>query len=422
MRLVQKYGGTSVATPERINAVADRVMRTRRQHDGVVVVVSAMGHTTDELVALALKLNPDPPAREMDMLMSAGETITAPLLTMALVARGVPALALTGPQAGIRTSAAHRKARITDIVPERIQTALDAGNVVVVAGFQGATDGLDITTLGRGGSDTTAVALAAAIGAEACEIYTDVAGVYTADPRIAPAARLLDSISYEEMLELAARGAGVMHPRAVEIGEVYNVPIWVRSSFEESPGTLITREPNMENRQPVRGIAHDTHVAKVTMVRVPDRPGIAAALFSALGAENINVDMIVQNVSHEGATDVSFTVAEADLRATVRVVEALVAEIGAERCDSDAAVGTVSVVGTGIRGAPGVFAAAFKALADAGINIQLISTSEIRLTCVVDRDQVPEAVKALHAVFIESLAVPTPSPERRDHNRSHGSA
>ncbi len=405
--IVQKYGGTSVGTPQRIIAVAERIAATRAACDGVVIVVSAMGNTTDELLALAHQINADPPSREMDMLLSAGETITAPLLTMALAARGVAAIALSGLQAGIRTSSSHRKARITDIVPQRVTSELEKGSVVVVAGFQGATDDHDITTLGRGGSDTSAVALAVAVGASVCEIYTDVNGIYTADPRVVADAVPLAQISYEEMLEMAAVGARVMHPRAVEIGEIYGMPIRVRSSFEDAPGTLIDRIDAMEDRQRVRGIAHDTDVAKVTLVRVPDQPGIAAALFGAFGAGNINVDMIVQNVSHQGTTDVSFTIAESDMRAAEQIVGELAKRIGAGGSDVSGGFGTVSIVGTGIRGAPGVFASAFQALADADINIQLISTSEIRLTCVIARDQVTRAVNALHSVFVPAQETET---------------
>src|SRR5581483_204622 len=307
--IVQKYGGTSVATPEKIRNVALRVQRSMSLPgvDGVCVVVSAMGHTTDELIELAAQITDSPPSREMDMLLSTGETITAPLLAMALCAVGTPAVSLTGLQAGIRTSGAHRKARIVDIVPERILDALRDGTVAVIAGFQGVTEQYDITTLGRGGSDTTAVALAASVGALQCEIYTDVRGVYTADPRIVPEAVPIPEISYEEMLEFAAVGAKVMHPRAVEIGEAYDMPIWVKSSFEDAPGTLICRHPKLEDRQKVRGIAQEVDVAKVTLLRVPDRPGIAAGIFGPLADNHINVDVILQNVGHDGTTDLSFT-------------------------------------------------------------------------------------------------------------------
>jgi aspartate kinase len=294
-RIVQKYGGSSLADVDRIRRVADRIREARNRYDGVCVVVSAMGDTTDELIQLAHQLTDDPPAREMDMLMSTGEMQTAPLLAMRLCALGCAAVSLTGLQAGIRTSGTHRKARIVDIVPERIVEALDEGTVPVIAGFQGVSESFDITTLGRGGSDTSAVALAAALGADHCEIYTDVRGVYTADPRIVPDARPIPEISYEEMLEFSAVGAKVMHPRAVEIGEAYDIPIWVRSSFEESPGTIITRHPKLEDRQKVRGIAQETDVAKLTLLRVPDRPGIAAAIFGPLAERHVNVDVILHH-------------------------------------------------------------------------------------------------------------------------------
>ncbi|HSP65824.1 MAG TPA: aspartate kinase [Candidatus Deferrimicrobium sp.] len=397
--VVQKFGGSSLAGIDRLRAVANRVAQTRRDTDQVVVVVSAMGDTTDELTALAHQLDEDPPSREMDMLLSTGETVTAPLLAMALHARGVDAVSLTGMQAGIRTSGTHRSARITDIVPERIVDQLAAGRVVVVAGFQGASDSLDITTLGRGGSDTTAVALAVALQARECEIFTDVAGIHSADPRVVPDARPVAAIGYDEMLELASAGATVMHPRAVEIGEAYSMPIRVRSAFVDSPGTLIHRLEEMEDRPKVRGIAHDTDVAKVTMLGVPDRPGIAAAVFGPLGAAHINVDIIVQNVSHSGHTDLSFTVAESDLARAQPVLEGVIKDVGAEGFDTDRDIAKVTVVGSGILGTPGVFARMFAALADQSINIRMISTGEIRFTCIIDRDRVEDAVRALHRAF-----------------------
>lgn len=397
--VVQKYGGSSVATPEKIRAVAQRVARTRAGQERVVVVVSAMGDTTDDLIKLAQAITPLPPSREMDMLLSTGETITAPLLAMALQRIGVDAISLTGLQAGIRTSRAHRTARIVDIVPQRVVEELDRGRVVVVAGFQGATEDLDITTLGRGGSDTTAVALAVALGAAECEICSDVIGVLTADPRVEPKASIIPEIAYEEMLEFAAVGAKVMHPRAVEIGEAYSMPIRVRSTFDEHPGTLICRHPRMEDRQKVRGIAHETDVAKITMVGVPDRPGIAASVFGPLGEHGINVDIVVQNVSHEGFTDLSFTIAESELERARPVLEEAGRTVGARSVSATADIGMVSVVGTGIRGTPGMFARIFKTLATAGINVQMISTSEIHVTAIVDRDRVADAVRALHTEF-----------------------
>ncbi len=397
--VVQKYGGSSVATPERIRHVAGRVAATRAASGGVCVVVSAMGDTTDELIQLAHQLNEDPPAREMDMLMSTGEMVTAPLLAMALSAVGVDAVSLTGLQAGIRTSGAHRKARIVDIVPERILEALQGGRVAVIAGFQGVSDDFDITTLGRGGSDTSAVALAAALHAQRCEIYTDVQGVFSADPRLVPEARPIPEISYEEMLEFAAVGARVMHPRAVEIGEAYDMPIWVRSTFDDSPGTIICRHPKLEDRQKVRGIAHETDVAKITLLRVPDRPGIAAAIFGPLAEHHVNVDVILQNVGHDGSTDLSFTIAASDLRQARPIVDAVAEAVGASGVEAAADIAKVSVVGTGMLNTPGIASTMFRTLAEEGINISLISTSEIRITCIIDRDRVQDAVRALHRAY-----------------------
>ena len=397
--VVQKFGGTSVATPAQLHGIADRVQASRAEWDGVVVVVSAMGSSTDALIRLAHDITQSPASREMDMLLSTGETITAPLLAMALSSKGVPALSLTGSQAGIRTNAAHRVARIMDVVPERVIDALQRGQVPVVAGFQGATAEQDITTLGRGGTDTSAVALAVAVGAQQCEIYTDVAGVYTADPRLVPKARLIPEIAYDEMLELATMGAKVMHPRAVEIGAAYGMPILVRSSFGGGSGTLICHHPHMEDRDVVRGIAHDVGIAKLTVLRVPDRPGIAAAVFGPLAASHITVDIIVQNVSHGGTTDLSFTVAEVDLAESRRILEAVSTEIGASGLEVAADVAKVSLVGTGLLTSSSVYAQMFHTLADAGINIHMISTSEIHITCIIDSSRVTEAVNALHGAF-----------------------
>jgi aspartate kinase len=397
--VVQKYGGSSLAGVERLRAVAERVARVRRDGHGIVVVVSAMGDTTDELTALAHQLDDDPPSREMDMLLSTGETVTAPLLAMALHANGVDAVSLTGMQAGIRTSGAHRSARITDIVPQRVIDELGRGRVVVVAGFQGATEQLDVTTLGRGGSDTTAVALAVALDAQECAIYTDVDGIHSADPRVVPDARTIPLIGYDEMLELAAAGAAVMHPRAVEIGEAYSMPIRVASSFSDEPGTLISRQDAMEDRPKVRGIAHETDVAKVTLLGVPDRPGIAAAVFGPLGESHINVDIVVQNVSHSGHTDLSFTLAESDLPRARPVLDRIAADVGADGYDADRDIAKVTVVGSGILGSPGVFARIFETLAQESINIRMISTGEIRVTCIIDRERVEGAVRALHRAF-----------------------
>jgi aspartate kinase len=397
--IVQKFGGSSVASAELIQRVARRIAATRAQHSKVVAVVSAMGDSTDELISLAHKVNPAPPSREMDQLLSTGETITAPLLAMALERLGVPAISLTGLQAGIRTSSVHRSARIVDIVPQRIVDELASGRVVVVAGFQGVDEALDITTLGRGGTDTTAVALAVELRAERCEIFTDVAGVYTADPRVEPRARPIPEIAYPEMLEFAAVGAKVMHPRAVEIGETYSMPIVVRSTFDDQPGTLICQHPAMEDRQKIRGIAHDSGVAKVILTRVPDRPGIAAAVFGAIGKAGINVDIIVQNVSHDGYTDLSFTIAEEDLSRSRPVLDEVARSIGAEQVVADTGIATVSVVGTAFLGTPGMFARIFAALSAQGINVEQITTSQIHVTVIIARDRVADAVRALHAEF-----------------------
>jgi aspartate kinase len=397
--IVQKYGGTSVGTAARIRRVSRRIARTVNQGHEVVAVVSAMGHTTDRLIALAQSVNPDPPARELDMLVANGETITAPLVAMCLQGMGVPAVSLSGLQAGVRTSAHHSKARIHDIKPDRILEALGDGKVVVVAGFQGVTEDLEVTTLGRGGSDTTAVALAAALKAESCEIYTDVDGIFTADPRVVKSARKLSHIEYSEMLELAAVGARVMHPRAVEIGELYGVPIHVRSSFHDGVGTMIVARVPMEDRQRVRGIAEESNVAKITVVGVPDRPGVAAAIFEPLGAAGISVDVIVQNIGRSRHTDLTFSVAETDLKAAEKIVKAAAKTIGAKKVLSAAGIAKLSIVGTGMLGMPGIAGRMFRALADAGINIEMISTSEIRITCLVQRAQVMKGVRVLHKAF-----------------------
>jgi aspartate kinase len=406
--IVQKYGGTSVGTAARIKRVCRRIADTVASGEQVVAVVSAMGHTTDRLIELAGRVSHEPPARELDMLVANGETITAPLVAMCLQDMGVPAVSLSGPQAGVRTSRQHSRARIREIRPDRILEALEQGKVAVVAGFQGATEDLEITTLGRGGSDTTAVALAAALGARGCEIYTDVDGILTADPRVVPEARLLTHIGYDEILELAAVGAKVMHPRAVEIGELYAVPIHVRSSFHRRPGTMIVAEVPMEDRNRVRGVAHEKQVAKITLLAVPDRPGVAAAVFEPLGSRGISVDVIVQNVSSDGHTDLTFTVAEADLAHALALVEPAAREVQARGVSHSAGLAKVSVVGTGMLGTPGIAARMFRTLADAGINIDMISTSEIRITCIVERDEAERAVQALHSAF-ELDQIPAPA-------------
>ena len=399
MIIVQKYGGTSVGTAARIRRVSRRIAATVKQGHQVVAVVSAMGHTTDRLIALAQSVNPEPPARELDMLVANGETITAPLVAMCLQGMGVPAISLSGLQAGVRTSAQHSRARIQDIKPERIFETLRDGKVAVVAGFQGVTAEFEVTTLGRGGSDTTAVALAAALNAGSCEIYTDVDGIFTADPRLVKTARKLSHIQYDEMLELAAVGARVMHPRAVEIGELYGVPIHVRSSFHQGVGTMIVAHVPMEDRKRVRGIAEESNVAKITVVGVPDRPGIAAAIFEPLGAAGISVDVIVQNIGRSRRTDLTFSVAQSDLKAAEKLVKAAAKTIGATRVASASGVAKLSIVGTGMLGTPGIAGRMFRALADAGINIEMISTSEIRITCLVARDQVEKGVRILHKTF-----------------------
>ncbi|MGC8862166.1 MAG: aspartate kinase [Armatimonadota bacterium] len=402
MIVVQKYGGSSVATTEKIAAVAKRVAERAKEAE-MVVVVSAMGDTTDDLISMAKQLSAAPDDRELDKLLATGEQASSALMAIALHELGVKAVSLTGGQAGIITEKKAGKARILKIDPRRLKEELAKGNVVVVAGFQGITENAswaDITTLGRGGSDTTAVALAAALKADSCEIYTDVDGVFTADPRVEPNARKLSTISYEEMLEMAGQGARVMHSRAVELGQLYGVEILVANASGGFPGTIIKREDHdMEVRNPVRGIAHDTDVTRLTVLAVPDRPGIAAKIFHALAESNINVDVIVQNVSSEGHTDVSFTVADADLEKSKKALEPVLAEMGARGLLTDQNVAKVSIVGSGMRSSPGYADRMFSALADEGINILSITTSEIRITCLIERDKVKSAVRALHKAF-----------------------
>jgi aspartate kinase len=397
--IVQKYGGSSVADADKIKNVARRIAATKDAGNEVVVVVSAMGDNTDNLLKLAYQLTSHPADRELDLLLSTGEVVSSTLLAMALEEMGYEAISLTGGQAGIRTDAVYSQARIVGIDPERIVNELDKGNIVIVAGFQGITEGMDITTLGRGGSDTTAVALAASLAAEVCEIYTDVEGVYTADPRLVPEARKVDEIGYEEMLELATYGAKVIHPRAVELGELFHIPIRVASSFSDRPGTLIHGGVSMEVRNKVRGIAHDLDVAKITVVGVPDRPGIAVAIFEPLAKANISIDTIVQNASINNITDLTFTVAKSQLEKAMAVVRPICKAIGAGDCVSDAKLGKVSIIGTGMQNTPGFAARMFTALSEQGINIQLISTSEIRITCIIAADKVKDAVQALHRAF-----------------------
>ncbi|MFA5055509.1 MAG: aspartate kinase [Dehalococcoidia bacterium] len=397
--IVQKYGGSSVADVEKIRNVARRAIKAKEKGNEVVVVVSAMGKTTDGLIALARQVTDHPDVREMDVLLSTGELVSSTLLAMTLKSMGHDAVSLSGAQAGIMTDAVYAKARIIDIEAKRIKKELKAGKIVIVAGFQGITSEDDVTTLGRGGSDTTAVALAIALKAEVCETYTDVDGVYTADPRIVPEARKVKEIGYEEMMELASSGAKVLHMRCVELGEMYDMPILVASSFTDAPGSLIHGGMNMETRAKVRGIALDQNVAKVTILGVPDKPGIASAVFDALANANVSVDTIVQNASVERVTDLTFTVAKSDLDEAIRVVEPVVKSIGARGCVADAKLGKVSIIGIGMQNTPGYAARMFHSLYEAGINIELITTSEIRITCIVHEDKAKDAVKALHRVF-----------------------
>jgi aspartate kinase len=397
--VVQKFGGTSVADAERIRAVADHVARTRRSGNDVVVVVSAMGHTTDELVRLAADVSAVQPTREVDMLLSSGERISMSLLCMALAGLGIEATSFTGSQAGIITDAVHTRAKIIEIRADRLQATLDGGGVPVVAGFQGMSTERDVTTLGRGGSDTTAVALAAVLSADVCEIYTDVPGVFSTDPRIEPEARKLARVSYEEMLEIAATGGRVLNLRSVEFARNHRVPLHVRSSFTWEPGTWVVEEEASMEQAVVTAVTHDVTEAKVTVIGVPDRPGLAARLFRGLADRHVNVDMIVQNTSLHGTTDISFTVPGYDLAVSTEVCEALVPELGATGVNCDADVARVSLVGAGMKTHPGVTALTFETLAAAGINIEMISTSSIRISCMIRAEAAEEAVRALHAAF-----------------------
>jgi len=398
--VVQKYGGSSVSDAERIKRVAERIVATRKAGHDVCVVVSAMGDTTDELLDLAQQVSPLPPGRELDMLLTAGERISMALLAMAIQDLGPSARSFTGSQAGVITDAVHGRARIIDVTPGRIRDALEAGHVAIVAGFQGVSqDSKDITTLGRGGSDTTAVALAAALGAEVCEIYTDVDGVFSADPRLVPDARQLPRLSYEEMLELAACGARILHLRCVEYARRYGVRLVVRSSFSSKPGTTITGEAAVEQAI-ISGVAHDLSEARVTVVGVPDKPGEAASIFRAVATAEVNIDMIVQNVS--GATDrtdISFTLPKADLATAVKALADLQAQVGFTTLLSDEHIGKVSLVGAGMKSHPGVTATFFEALGREGINAEAISTSEIRISVVCRDTDVPTAVRAVHEAF-----------------------
>ena len=397
--VVQKFGGTSVGDADRIRAVADHVARTRRHGDDVVVVVSAMGKTTDDLLRLADDVSANQPPRELDMLLTAGERVSMALLVMALADQGVGAVSFTGSQAGIITDTTHTRAKIVEVRGERLREALAEGRVPVVAGFQGVSTERDVTTLGRGGSDTTAVALAAALGAEVCEIYTDVSGVYSADPRIVPSAMRRSRVSFEEMLDIAASGGRVLSLRSVEFARNHHVPLHVRSSFTWEPGTWVVEEDESMEQAVVTAVTHDTSEAKVTVTGCPDEPGVAARIFRALADHHVNVDTIVQNISQHGTTDISFTVPKVDLPASLETTQALLAEIGAQEVLADDGIAKVSLVGAGMRTHPGVSATMFETLAARGINIEMISTSTIRISCVVRADRVEEAVQALHESF-----------------------
>jgi len=397
--VVQKYGGSSVADADKIKNVARRAVSAKEKGNDVVVVVSAMGKTTDNLIKLANQITEQPDERELDVLLSTGELISSTLMAMALKSMGYEAISLSGAQAGIQTDKIFSRARILGVEAKRMIQELNSGKIVIVAGFQGITSEMDVTTLGRGGSDTTAVALAIALKANICEIYTDVKGVYTADPRIVHEARQLKDIGYEEMLEMATYGAKVMHSRAVELGWIYDMPIMVASSFTDDPGTLIHGGVAMEARNKVSGIVHDLNVAKVTVLGVPDKPGIASALFDSLANENISVDTIVQNASVNRVTDLTFTVAKSDLDKAMRVIEPVAKSIDAKGCVANAKLGKISIVGTGMQNTPGYAARMFRALYEKGINIELITTSEIRITCIIDESRVEDAIRALHQTF-----------------------
>jgi aspartate kinase len=400
--IVQKYGGTSVGNPDRIKNVAARVARYRAKGDQVVVVVSAMSGVTDNLIKLAKEIMPLPSEREMDVLLATGEQTTIALAAMALHALDIPAVSLTGAQAGIVTDGVHTKAKIQNITPQAVHKMLDSGNVVIVAGFQGQTSEGQITTLGRGGSDLTAIALAAALKADLCEIYTDVDGVYTADPRLVPNARKLEEISYDEMLELAGLGAKVMQSRSVEFAKKFGVVFAVRSSLNDNPGTIVKEETaNMESVV-IRGVSLDKNQAKITLAHVPDKPGMAARIFKAIGDHAINVDMIVQTASHgaSGATDISFTIDKADLLKARKVLTAIQGETGVKEIIAEEKICKLSIVGVGMRSHSGVAARMFEALAQAGVNIDMISTSEIKISVVIDLAKGDQAVKAVHAAFL----------------------
>jgi aspartate kinase len=397
--LVQKFGGTSVGDADRIRAVADHVRRCRRRGDSVVLVVSAMGKETDELLRLAGAVSSTPPGREMDMLITAGERKAIALVCMALHDLDIPADSFTGSQAGFLTDTNHRNAKILDVIPERIRETVDAGRVAVVAGAQGVSTDRNVTFLGRGGSDTTAVALAKALGADSCELYTDVSGVFTTDPRMVDSARKMQRISFDEMLEMTAVGCPKPAMRSVEVAQRFGVPLHVRSAFTWEPGTLVTKEDQIMEQAIVSAITPDTSEAKVTVSGVPDRPGVAAQVFRALADEAANVDMIVQNISADGVTDISFTVPRGDLANALTVCKAIGAEVGAAAVTADESIARVSVIGAGMKSNPGVAATMFETLAAAQINIQMISTSPIRISCVIAERDIEQAVQILHEAY-----------------------
>jgi len=400
--IVQKFGGTSVADTDKIKNVANTVIREKNNGNDVIVVVSAMGHTTDHLVKMARELNPEPSAREMDMLLSTGECVSIALLTMAIQAQGYKAVSFNAMQIGILTENIHSKARIVDIKTEKLRKNLDEGKIIVVAGFQGVTEDGEITTLGRGGSDTSAVALAAAMNAERCDIYTDVEGVYTTDPRVVPNASRLETISYEEMLELAHAGANVLHPRSVETAKQYAVPLRVRSSFKlENMGTLIVGVEKMEINKPVAGVASDLSQVRIVVCDIPDTPGEAAVLFGSLAQENVSVDMIIQSYARKSSktNDIAFTINKEDLPRAKVVLDSVKQKLGAADVKIDDNIAKVSIIGAGMIDRPGIASTMFKTLADIGINIRMISTSEIKISCLINKEDAQTAVKALHEVF-----------------------
>lgn len=397
--IVQKYGGTSVADPDRIHAVADNVAITKRRGNDVIVVVSAMGKATDNLINLANQVAKKQPGREMDMLLTTGERQTAALLTMALADRGIDAISYTGSQVGIITDTAHRKAKIIEVKGDRVRDSIADGKVCVIAGFQGVSTDKEVTTMGRGASDLTASALAQAMGADACEIYTDVTGVFTADPRIVPQARKLSKVHFDEMLEMAGAGSKVLAMRSVEFARNHDVPLHVRSAFTWEPGTLVSNEePSLEDPI-ISGVVTDMTEAKVTVLGVPDKPGISAALFEPLAEANVNVDMIVQNTSTEGKTDISFTMPMADLSEAESIVQRVATEIGAESVTNDDDIAKLSLVGAGMKSSPGIAAKMFRVLADEGVNIQMISTSTIRVSIIIPAGDMERAARALHTAF-----------------------